>query len=66
MPTPADRPKYQPSPRALATRSLRLAEQLRKNGQPEAYRQAMTAHVTNFAASARTPRTGRACPMRSA
>lgn len=61
MPTPADRPKYQPSPRAQATRSLRLAEQLRKSGQPEAYRQAMTAHFESFAMSARP---SRACPVR--
>lgn len=60
MSTPS-KPRREPSARAQATRSLRLAEQLRATGRPEAYRQALTAHFTEFSSSVRA---GRGCPLR--
>ena len=49
--------RWEPSPVAQATRSLRLANRLREEGRQEDYREAITQHFALF--SPRPP----ACPL---
>lgn len=50
---------YNLSRQALATRSLRLAQQLRDAGRSSEYRQALTSHFDSYVA-----RTAPSCPVR--